>query len=666
MSESVFQLESQYQPAGDQPTAIKQLVDGLESGVASQTLLGVTGSGKTFTIANVIEQMSRPTIIMAPNKTLAAQLYGEMKEFFPHNAVEYFVSYYDYYQPEAYVPSTGTFIEKDASVNAHIEQMRLSATKALLERKDVVLIASVSAIYGLGDPKAYMKMLLHLREGAIMEQRDMLKRLSELQYKRNDTDLQRGTYRVRGEVIDVFPADSDKHAIRVELFDDEIERLSLFDPLTGHIVKRIARITVYPKSHYVTPRESILAATEYIKEELRDRKKQLLELNKLIEEQRITERVQYDIEMMTELGYCSGIENYSRYLSGRASGDGPPTLLDYLPKDGLLIIDESHVTVPQIGAMYKGDRSRKMNLVEYGFRLPSALDNRPLKFEEFEALMPQSIFVSATPSDYEINKSDGEIAQQVVRPTGLLDPEIEVRPVGTQIDDLLSEIAKRVAVNERVLVTTLTKRMSEDLSEYLDEHGVKVRYLHSDIDTVERVEIIRDLRLGVFDVLIGINLLREGLDMPEVSLVCILDADKEGFLRSERSLIQTIGRAARNVNGKVILYGDRITKSMDKAITETNRRRVMQHQYNLDNGITPRGVIKRITDVMDVGDSKQYGNSRKVAEQGADYLVKPADISHEIDKLEKQMHEHAKNLEFEEAAAVRDRVGQLREQFIKA
>ncbi|MCL1048972.1 excinuclease ABC subunit UvrB [Shewanella abyssi] len=665
MSESVFQLESQYQPAGDQPTAIKQLVDGLESGVASQTLLGVTGSGKTFTIANVIEQMSRPTIIMAPNKTLAAQLYGEMKEFFPHNAVEYFVSYYDYYQPEAYVPASGTFIEKDASVNAHIEQMRLSATKALLERKDVVLIASVSAIYGLGDPKAYMKMLLHLREGAIMDQRDMLKKLSELQYKRNDIELQRGTYRVRGEVIDVFPADSDKYAVRVELFDDEIERLSLFDPLTGHINKRVARITVYPKSHYVTPRESILAATEHIKEELRDRKKQLLDLNKLIEEQRITERVQYDIEMMTELGYCSGIENYSRYLSGRASGDGPPTLLDYLPDDGLLIIDESHVTVPQIGAMYKGDRSRKMNLVEYGFRLPSALDNRPLKFEEFEALMPQSIFVSATPSDYEINKSGDEIAQQVVRPTGLLDPEIEVRPVGTQVDDLLSEIAKRVAVNERVLVTTLTKRMSEDLSEYLDEHGVKVRYLHSDIDTVERVEIIRDLRLGVFDVLIGINLLREGLDMPEVSLVCILDADKEGFLRSERSLIQTIGRAARNVNGKVILYGDRITKSMDKAITETNRRRAKQHQYNLDNGITPKGIIKSITDVMDVGDSKS-DKSRRVAEQGADYLVKPADISHEIDRLEKQMHEHAKNLEFEEAAAVRDRVGRLREQFIKA
>ncbi|GIU35414.1 excinuclease ABC subunit UvrB [Shewanella schlegeliana] len=667
MSESVFQLESMYEPAGDQPTAIQKLVDGLESGVACQTLLGVTGSGKTFTVANVIAKMSRPTIIMAPNKTLAAQLYGEMKEFFPHNAVEYFVSYYDYYQPEAYVPSTGTFIEKDASVNAHIEQMRLSATKALLERKDVVLIASVSAIYGLGDPKSYMKMLLHLREGGIMQQRDILKRLSELQYTRNDIELQRGTYRVRGEVIDIYPADSDKNAIRIELFDDEIERLSLFDPLTGHEVKRIARITVYPKSHYVTPRESILAATEDIKEELRERKQQLLDLNKLIEEQRITERVQYDVEMMTELGYCSGIENYSRYLSGRAPGDGPPTLLDYLPDDGLLIIDESHVTVPQIGAMYKGDRSRKMNLVEYGFRLPSALDNRPLKFEEFEALMPQSIFVSATPSEYEINKSDGEIAEQVVRPTGLLDPEIEVRPVSSQVDDLLSEIGKRVAVNERVLVTTLTKRMSEDLTEYLDEHGVKVRYLHSDIDTVERVEIIRDLRLGVFDVLIGINLLREGLDMPEVSLVCILDADKEGFLRSERSLIQTIGRAARNVNGKVILYGDRITKSMDKAITETNRRREKQHQYNLDNGITPKGVVKRITDVMDVGDHEYVDSERGVAEPGADYHVaKPSDISHDIDKLEKQMHEHAKNLEFEEAAAIRDKVSRLREQFIKA
>ena len=539
MSESVFSLESKFEPAGDQPTAIKKLVDGLESGVASQTLLGVTGSGKTYTIANVIKQMGRPTIIMAPNKTLAAQLYGEMKEFFPHNAVEYFVSYYDYYQPEAYVPASNTFIEKDASVNAHIEQMRLSATKALLERKDVVLIASVSAIYGLGDPDSYMKMLLHLRQGDFMGQRDILIRLSELQYKRNDIELQRGTYRVRGEVIDIFPAESEREAIRIELFDDEIERLSEFDPLTGQINKRIARTTIYPKTHYVTPREKILAATEEIKEELRERRQYLLDNNKLIEAQRITERVQYDIEMMVELGYCSGIENYSRYLSGRSSGDGPPTLLDYLPADGLLIIDESHVTVPQIGAMYKGDRSRKMNLVEYGFRLPSALDNRPLMFEEFERLMPQTIFVSATPSLYELEKSTGEIAEQVVRPTGLLDPVLEVRPVGIQVDDLLSEIHKRVAVNERVLVTTLTKRMSEDLSEYLDEHGIKVRYLHSDIDTVERVEIIRDLRLGRFDVLIGINLLREGLDLPEVSLVCILDADKEGFLRSERSLIQT-------------------------------------------------------------------------------------------------------------------------------
>lgn len=668
MSESVFQLESPFAPAGDQPTAIAKLVDGLEAGLACQTLLGVTGSGKTFTIANVIQKLGRPTIIMAPNKTLAAQLYGEMKEFFPHNAVEYFVSYYDYYQPEAYVPASNTFIEKDASVNAHIEQMRLSATKALLERKDVVLIASVSAIYGLGDPDSYLKMLLHLRQGDVMGQRDILIRLSELQYKRNDIELQRGTYRVRGEVIDVFPADSERNAIRVELFDDEIERLSEFDPLTGHIIKRIARTTVYPKTHYVTPREKIIAATEFIKEELRERKQYLLDNNKLIEAQRIHERVQYDVEMMVELGYCSGIENYSRYLSGRAPGEGPPTLLDYLPADGLLIIDESHVTVPQIGAMYKGDRSRKTTLVEYGFRLPSALDNRPLKFEEFEQLMPQTIYVSATPSVYELEKSEGEIAEQVVRPTGLLDPELEVRPVGTQVDDLLSEIAKRVAVNERVLVTTLTKRMSEDLTEYLDEHGVKVRYLHSDIDTVERVEIIRDLRLGKFDVLVGINLLREGLDMPEVSLVCILDADKEGFLRSERSLIQTIGRAARNVNGKVILYADRITNSMAKAIGETDRRRERQRAHNLKHGITPKGVVKRITDVMDVDDGRDskavYG---KVAEPKSHYHKADAtELSHQIDQLEKKMHEHARNLEFEQAAAMRDEVKHLRDLLIKA
>lgn len=671
MSESVFQLESQFAPAGDQPSAIAKLVDGLEAGLACQTLLGVTGSGKTFTIANVIAKLGRPTIIMAPNKTLAAQLYGEMKEFFPHNAVEYFVSYYDYYQPEAYVPASNTFIEKDASVNAHIEQMRLSATKALLERKDVVLIASVSAIYGLGDPDSYLKMLLHLRQGDTLGQRDMLKRLSELQYTRNDIELQRGTFRVRGEVIDIFPADSDRYAIRVELFDDEIERLSEFDPLTGQILKRIARTTVYPKTHYVTPREKILEATEQIKQELRERKQYLLDNNKLIEAQRIHERVQYDIEMMVELGYCSGIENYSRYLSGRAAGEGPPTLLDYLPADGLLIIDESHVTVPQIGAMYKGDRSRKTTLVEYGFRLPSALDNRPLKFEEFEQLMPQTIYVSATPNPYELEKSGGEIVEQVVRPTGLLDPELEVRPVGIQVDDLLSEVAKRVAVNERVLVTTLTKRMSEDLTEYLDEHGVKVRYLHSDIDTVERVEIIRDLRLGKFDVLVGINLLREGLDMPEVSLVCILDADKEGFLRSERSLIQTIGRAARNVNGKVILYADRITNSMAKAMGETERRREKQRAHNLKHGIVPKGVVKRITDVMDIGDgrgeSQNQGSYDKVAQvRTSHYHADAAQLSHDIDKLEKQMHEHARNLEFEQAAALRDEVKRLREQLIRA
>ncbi|KFZ36528.1 excinuclease ABC subunit B [Shewanella mangrovi] len=670
MSDTVFTLESNYSPAGDQPTAINQLVEGLEAGLAHQTLLGVTGSGKTFTIANVIATLGRPTIILAPNKTLAAQLYGEMKEFFPHNAVEYFVSYYDYYQPEAYVPSTNTFIEKDASVNAHIEQMRLSATKALLERRDVVLVASVSAIYGLGDPDSYMKMLLHLRQGDIIGQRDILKRLSELQYTRNDIELARGTFRVRGEVIDIFPAESDRDAIRVELFDDEIDRLSLFDPLTGHVSKKIARATVYPKTHYVTPREKILAAAEQIKEELRERREQLLQLNKLVEVQRLTERVQYDIEMMNELGYCSGIENYSRYLSGRAPGEGPPTLLDYLPDDGLMIIDESHVTVPQVGAMYKGDRSRKTTLVEYGFRLPSALDNRPLKFEEFESLMPQTIYVSATPGSYEIERSDGEIAEQVVRPTGLLDPEVEVRPVAIQVDDLLSEVGKRVAVNERILVTTLTKRMAEDLTEYLDEHGVKVRYLHSDVDTVERVEIIRDLRKGIFDVLVGINLLREGLDMPEVSLVCIFDADKEGFLRSERSLIQTIGRAARNVNGKVILYADKITASMEKAMGETARRREKQHQFNLENGIVPRGVVKRITDVMDVGDSSErelpskadIQQLRRVAEPKAAYHGNVSDLTKEIAAMEERMYEHARNLEFEDAARMRDEIASLNEQ----
>lgn len=560
-----FELHSSYKPAGDQPAAIETLVDGLESGLAAQTLLGVTGSGKTFTMANVISEVQRPTLILAHNKTLAAQLYGEMKDFFPNNAVEYFVSYYDYYQPEAYVPSTDTFIEKDASINDHIEQMRLSATKALMERRDVVIVASVSAIYGLGDPESYMKMLLHLRQGDTMDQRDILRRLAELQYKRNDLAFERGTFRVRGDVIDIFPADSEKQAVRVELFDDEIDKISLFDPLTGAVDKSVVRATVFPKTHYVTPREKILDAIEHIKGELKSRKAQLLEINKLIEEQRISQRTQFDIEMMMELGYCSGIENYSRYLSGRAPGEPPPTLLDYFPADGLMFIDESHVTVSQIGAMYKGDRSRKETLVEYGFRLPSALDNRPLKFEEFEQICPQTVYVSATPGEYELKKTHGDIVEQVVRPTGLLDPIIEVRPVATQVDDVLSEIHKRVALDERVLITTLTKRMAEDLSEYLNEHGVKVRYLHSDIDTVERIEIIRDLRIGKFDVLVGINLLREGLDMPEVSLVAILDADKEGFLRAERSLIQTIGRAARHINGRAILYGDKITKSMKKS-----------------------------------------------------------------------------------------------------
>ncbi|KTA86611.1 excinuclease ABC subunit UvrB [Aeromonas salmonicida] len=667
----LFQLASQFQPAGDQPEAIARLLDGIESGLAHQTLLGVTGSGKTFTMANVIATLNRPTMIMAPNKTLAAQLYGEMKEFFPENAVEYFVSYYDYYQPEAYVPTTDTFIEKDASINDHIEQMRLSATKALLERRDVIIVASVSAIYGLGDPQAYLSMMLHLKVGDVINQRDILRRLAELQYTRNDMAFQRGTFRVRGEVIDIYPAESDKLALRVELFDEEVERLSQFDPLTGAIEQTVVRYTIYPKTHYATPRETILGAIEHIKEELKSRREQLLSLNKLVEEQRISQRTQFDMEMMQELGYCSGIENYSRYLSGRAPGEPPPTLFDYLPGDGLLIIDESHVTVPQIGAMFKGDRSRKETLVEYGFRLPSALDNRPLKFDEFEALMPQTVFVSATPGPYELGKSGDDVVQQVVRPTGLLDPEIEVRPVTTQVDDLLSEIRLRVAVEERVLVTTLTKRMSEDLTEYLADHDVRVRYLHSDIDTVERVEIIRDLRLGKFDVLVGINLLREGLDMPEVSLVAILDADKEGFLRSTRSLIQTIGRAARNLNGKVILYGDSITNSMRVAIEETERRRTLQHAHNLEHGITPKGLNKSVGDVMDMGGSRSAGKAgrggRKAAEPQGEYHVRSAgEIAKEIKRMEEQMFQHARDLEFEQAAALRDRIQQLRHELIES
>lgn len=666
-----FELVSEFAPAGDQPEAIRQLIDGLDAGLAHQTLLGVTGSGKTFTAANVIASLNRPTMILAPNKTLAAQLYGEMKAFFPHNAVEYFVSYYDYYQPEAYVPSTDTFIEKDASINDHIEQMRLSATKALMERRDVVVVASVSAIYGLGDPDSYLKMMLHLRRGDTLDQRFILRRLSELQYTRNDQAFQRGTFRVRGEVIDIYPAESDEHAVRVELFDDEVERLSLFDPLTGQVQQDVARYTVYPKTHYVTPREKILEAIEKIKVELVERKQVLLDNNKLLEEQRISQRTLFDIEMMNELGYCSGIENYSRYLSGRNPGEPPPTLFDYLPADGLLIIDESHVTVPQIGAMYKGDRSRKETLVDYGFRLPSALDNRPLKFDEFEALAPQTIYVSATPGAYELEKSGGEVIEQVVRPTGLLDPVVEVRPVTTQVDDLLSEIRLRSAINERVLVTTLTKRMAEDLTEYLEEHDVKVRYLHSDIDTVERMEIIRDLRLGLFDVLVGINLLREGLDMPEVSLVAILDADKEGFLRSERSLIQTIGRAARNLNGKAILYGDRITPSMARAIGETERRREKQQAFNECNGITPQGLNKAVADILDVGGrvsnkGRQKSKGRKVAESEASYQVhSPAEAEQKMRELEQQMYQHAQNLEFEEAAAIRDQLQALREAFIK-
>ncbi|CAG9001093.1 MAG: UvrABC system protein B [Candidatus Celerinatantimonas neptuna] len=656
-----FELKSSYQPSGDQPKAIDELQEGLHDGLAHQTLLGVTGSGKTFTIANLIAREGRPTLILAPNKTLAAQLYGEMKEFFPNNAVEFFVSYYDYYQPEAYVPTTDTFIEKDASINSHIEQMRLSATKALIERRDVVLVASVSAIYGLGDPQSYLKMMLHLTVGDIIDQRKILQRLAELQYKRNDAAFERGTFRVRGEVIDIFPAESDKNALRVELFDDEVERLSYFDPLTGIVEENIARATVYPKTHYVTPRETLLDAIEQIKVELKERKSQLLADHRLLEEQRLSQRTQFDIEMIQELGYCSGIENYSRYLSGRGPGEPPPTLIDYLPPDGLLVIDESHVTVPQLGAMYKGDRSRKETLVEYGFRLPSALDNRPLKFEEFESITPQTVFVSATPGPYEKEKSDGRFVEQVVRPTGLLDPRIEVRPVATQVDDLLSEARIRSAKGERVLVTTLTKRMAEDLTDYLDEHGVKVRYLHSDIDTVERMEIIRDLRLGKFDVLVGINLLREGLDMPEVSLVTILDADKEGFLRSERSIIQTIGRAARNLEGTAILYADKITGSMEKAIEETNRRRAIQNAFNEKHGITPKALNKKVSDVMSLGQGRI---DRVLKAKGKLKVLTPEQLMAQIQTLEKQMYQHARDLEFEKAAALRDEVKHLQQQLV--
>ena len=659
-----FILHSPFKPSGDQPSAIAKLTEGLNDGLAHQTLLGVTGSGKTFTIANVIAQLNRPAMLLAPNKTLAAQLYAEMKAFFPENAVEYFVSYYDYYQPEAYVPSSDTFIEKDASINEQIEQMRLSATKSFLERRDTIVVASVSAIYGLGDVGAYMQMMLHLQVGDIIDQRTILSRLAELQYTRNDQAFQRSTFRVRGEVIDIFPAESDEVALRVELFDDEIENLSLFDPLTGHSLGRVPRYTIYPKTHYVTPRERILEAIEQIKAELVERREYFIKENKLLEEQRITQRTQFDIEMMNELGYCSGIENYSRYLSGRKEGEPPPTLFDYMLADGILVIDESHVTVPQIGGMYRGDRARKETLVQYGFRLPSALDNRPLKFEEFEQLSPQTIYVSATPGAYELEKNP-DVVDQVVRPTGLLDPIIEVRPVATQVDDLLSEIHKRVAVDERVLVTTLTKKMSEDLTDYLDEHGVRVRYLHSDIDTVERVEIIHDLRMGMFDVLVGINLLREGLDMPEVSLVAILDADKEGFLRSERSLIQTIGRAARNLNGKAILYGDLITNSMQKAITETERRREKQMKYNEERGIVPQALNKKVGELLDIGQTdkpKRGKKSAKASENStASYTPKSRkELEKELKQLEQQMKDFAKDLEFEKAAAVRDKIGQLK------
>jgi excinuclease ABC subunit B len=668
-----FQLVAPYQPAGDQPDAIRRISGNFEAGLARQTLLGVTGSGKTYTIANVIERVQKPTLVLAPNKTLAAQLYGEFKEFFPHNSVEYFVSYYDYYQPEAYVPSSDTYIEKDASINEHIEQMRLSATKALLSRSDALIVATVSAIYGLGDPEDYLKMRMHLMRGEHTDQRKLIRHLTELQYTRGDYELRRGTYRVRGEVIDVFPAESESEALRIELFDGDIENLSIFDPLTGEVMRKVPRYTVYPKTHYATTRDSVLNAIETIKAELKDRLAQLYAANKLVEAQRLQQRTQFDVEMMAEIGYCNGIENYSRHLTRRAPGEPPPTLFDYLPPDALLVVDESHVTIPQLGAMYKGDRSRKETLVEFGFRLPSALDNRPLKFEEWEDRAPRSVFVSATPGPYEIAKSERNVIELLVRPTGLVDPEVEVRPVRTQVDDLLTEIHERVATGDRVLVTTLTKRMAENLTEYLEEHGVRVRYLHSDIETVERVEIIRDLRLGRFDVLVGINLLREGLDMPEVSLVAILDADKEGYLRSAGSLIQTIGRAARNLRGKAILYADHMTKSMRAAIDETDRRRNRQVEYNLAHGITPKSVVKKITDIMegaraDVdgerrGRGRAAGGARRVAEPAADYRVlSPEQIAATIRKLETQMYKHAQDLEFEDAARVRDEIHRIREQ----
>lgn len=659
-----FQITAPFQPAGAQPQAISKLVQGLEDGLAHQTLLGVTGSGKTFTIAHAIQQVQRPTLILAPNKTLAAQLYAEMRGFFPNNAVEYFVSYYDYYQPEAYVPSSDTFIEKDASINDQIEQMRLSATKALLERKDVIIVATVSAIYGLGDPESYMSMVLHLSRGDVVDQRNILHRLAELQYQRNDVDFRRATYRVHGDVIDIFPAESEAEAIRIDLFDNEVDSISVFDPLTGRVLRKVPRVTIFPKSHYVTPRQKLLDAVDKIKAELVVRLEQLHKLNKLVEVQRLEQRTKYDVEMILELGYCSGIENYSRHLSNRSAGEPPPTLMDYLPAEALLVIDESHVTVPQLGAMYKGDRSRKETLVEYGFRLPSALDNRPLRFDEFERLARQTIFVSATPSHYEHDHSD-QVVELLVRPTGLIDPELEVRPIATQVDDLLSEIKLRTDKNERVLVTTLTKRMAEDLTDYLAEHGIKVRYLHSDIDAIERVEILRDLRLGTFDVLVGINLLREGLDLPEVSLVAILDADKEGFLRSERSLIQTIGRAARNIHGKVIMYADRITNSMERAISETERRREVQTAYNKTHGITPKGIEKAVKVILETSEEfspQARMHAEKIAEEAAAYqALSPKEMAKKIKQLEEKMYVHAKNLEFEEAAKLRDKIHHLRQ-----